>query len=301
MEPFLASEALAAGALTFRELKRFHRQLFPGVWVDRCADLSMLGWSKAGWMWSRRTAVLAGMSASAALGAQWIDADTPVELIHTNRRPPSGIVVHTDRLLEGETQIANALPVTTAARTAFDLGRRLTLEVGVERVDALMNATDVKLVDIEALARRHPRANGLVQLRDTLALVDGGAESLYESRTRLLLVQAGFPRPETQIKVFDEQGFLVARIDMGWREYRVGVDFEGAHHWTEPRQFTKDVDRYARLPELGWKDIRLTSGIFHNNPQQFLRRVSDGLIARGCPRTWSTVVQPTASARRVWS
>ena len=286
MEPFLASEALDAGALTFRELKRFHRQIFPGVWVDRVADLSMIGWSKAGWLWSRRTAVLAGLSASAALGAKWIDADTPVELIHTNRRPPTGIIVHTDRLLEAETRIAGGLPVTTPARTAFDLGRRLTLEDGVECIDALMNATGVKPLEIEAVMSRHPRANGLCQLRKTLALVDGGAESLYESRTRLLLVQAGFPRPETQIEVFDHHGFFVARIDMGWRDYQVGVDFEGKHHWTDPRQFTKDVDRYARLPELGWTDVRLTSGIFHNTPQQFLRRVGDGLMARGCPRTW---------------
>jgi hypothetical protein len=156
----------------------------------------------------------------------------------------------------------------------------------VERIDALMNVSDAKVVDVEAVMRRHPRANGLRQLRETLALVDGGAESPYESRTRLLLMRNGFPPPETQIEVFDDKGYFVARIDMGWREYQVGVDFEGAQHWTEPRQFTKDIDRYARLPELGWKDVRLTSGIFHNSPQQFLRRVGDALTARGCPRTW---------------
>ena len=286
MEPFLASEALGDGALTFRELKLYYRSIFPGVWVDRGVDLSMLGWSRGGWLWSRRAAVLAALSASAALGAKWIDADLPVELIHTNRRPPTGIVVHTDRLLPGESTMAKGLPVTTPARTAFDLGRRLPLEDGVERIDALMNVTDVKVIDIEAVARRHPRAGGLRQLRETLALVDGGAESLYESRTRLLLVQAGFPPPETQIEVFDGYGKFVGRLDLGWRQYQVGVDFEGAQHWTQPRQFSRDVERYARLPELGWVDIRLTSGMLHNSPQVFLRRVGDALIARGCPRTW---------------
>jgi very-short-patch-repair endonuclease len=86
--------------------------------------------------------------------------------------------------------------------------------------------------------------------------------------------------------VFDDNGYFVARIDMGWREYKVGVDFEGAHHWTDPKQRSKDIERYARLPELSWIDVRLTSGILHNNPQQFLRRASDALIARGCPQTW---------------
>jgi very-short-patch-repair endonuclease len=102
----------------------------------------------------------------------------------------------------------------------------------------------------------------------------------------LLLVQAGFPRPQTQIPVYDEYGRVVARIDMGWREWLVGVDFEGAQHWTDPKQRAWDVERYARLSELGWADIRLTSGMLHNNPQVFLNRVGNALIARGCPKTW---------------
>ena len=59
---------------------------------------------------------------------------------------------------------------------------------------------------------------------------------------------------KTQIPVLAENGFVVARIDLGWPERRVGVDFDGAHHWTDPRQRTLDVERYARLPELGWTD-----------------------------------------------
>jgi len=149
-----------------------------------------------------------------------------------------------------------------------------------------MNATDIKVDDIETVARTHPGVRGLRQLRQTLDFVDGGAESPYESLTRLLLVQAGFPRPQTQILVLDEYGFVVARIDMGWSEYLVGVDFEGAHHWTSPKTRAWDVERYQLLPELGWNDIRLTSGTLHNNPHRFLDRVGAALIARGCPKTW---------------
>ena len=136
--------------------------------------------------------------------------------------------------------------VTTAARTAFDIGRRVGLESGVQRIDALMNATDVKVTDIEAVAEMHPGVRGLTQLRQTLKLVDGGAESPYESLTRLLLVRAGFPPPETQIPVLDEYGVVIAVIDMGRREYLVGVDFEGAHHWTDPKHALGV--RLTRLP-----------------------------------------------------
>ena len=89
-----------------------------------------------------------------------------------------------------------------------------------------MNATDVKVSDIESVADRHPGVRGLAQLRRTLELVDGGAESPYESLTRLLFVRVGFPPPETQIPVCDEYDVLIAVIDMGWRDYLVGVDVD---------------------------------------------------------------------------
>jgi hypothetical protein len=284
--PFRAAEALEAKALTFRELRRFHTAVYPGVWVPRDVELSVDQRARAAWLWSRRAGVLAGLSASGLLGAKWIDPGTPAELVHTNRRPPPLIIVHTDVLLPDEWQTISGMPVTTPARTAFDLGRRLGLKQGVQHLDALINATDVKLNNIEAVIDAHPGARGLRQLRKTLELVDGGAESPYESLTRLLLVEAGFPRPQTQIPVYSDYGYLVARIDMGWPQWRVGVDFDGAHHWTDPRQRAWDVERYAKLAELGWADVRLTAGTLHHNPRVFLNRVGAALIARGCPKTW---------------
>ncbi|WP_094286210.1 hypothetical protein [Mycobacterium lehmannii] len=284
--PFRATEALDAGLLTFRELRQCHTGIYPGVWVPRGAELSAVDRARAAWLWSRRRGVLAGLSASAIHGAKWIESDVPAELVLSNRRPPKQITVHSDTLLPEEIQMAHRMPVTTPERTAFDLGRRLPLDEGVQRIDALMNATDLKPADIDEVAQRHPGVRGLRQLRRTLDLVDGGAESPYESLTRLLLIQAGFPRPETQIRVLDRSGRVVARIDLGWRQYRVGVDFEGAHHWTDPRQRTADAERYWLLPRLGWNDIRLTSGMLHNQPRIFLERVGEALIARGCPKTW---------------
>ncbi len=284
--PFRAAEALDAGMLTFRELRRFYAAVYPGVWVPRGVDLTPAQRAHAAWLWSGRNAVLAGLSASAMVGAKWIGPDAPAELAHINRRSPPLISVHSDVLLPGETQTISGLPTTTPARTAFDIGRRLRLTDGVQRIDALMNATDVKVVDVQAVIARHPGGRGVRRLAKTLALVDGGAESPYESLTRLLLVQAGFPPPQTQIPVYDEYGYVIARIDMGWEEWRVGVDFEGAHHWTDPKHREWDVERYVRLPELGWVDIRLTSRTLHNSPRVFLDRVGAALIARGCPRTW---------------
>jgi very-short-patch-repair endonuclease len=284
--PFRAAEALDAGLLTYRELRRFHAAVYPGVWVARGADLSASDLARAAWLWSGRRGVLAGLSASALHGARWIEPNDPVELVHTNRRPPRRIVVRGDRLLDGETQTIGDLTVTAPARTGFDLGRRLRPDAAVPRIDALMNATGITAGQIDAVIGRHPRVRGLRNLRTTLRMVDGGAESPYESKTRMLLLHNGFPRPQTQIPVCDPSGVVVARLDMGWRQWQVGVDFDGAHHWTDPDQFTRDVERYAQLAELGWIDIRLTGGMLRDAPQRFLDRVSAALLARGCPRTW---------------
>lgn len=284
--PFVASEELARGAVTRAQLRRDYVGIYPGVWVPRKMELTAKQRARAAWLWSRGHGVLAGLSAAAILGAKWIDPNTPAELIHTNRRASPLLTVHTDTLLPGEARTSRDLPVTTAARTAFDLGRRRGLTDGVQRIDALMNATDLKVVDVAAVASEHRGARGLRQLERTLQLVDGGAESPYESLTRLLLVQAGFPRPQTQIPIYDDYRNIVARIDMGWEEYRVGADFEGAHHWLDPKQRERDAERYNIIAEAGWIDTRLTSRTLHLRPRAFLERVGAALIGRGCPKTW---------------
>jgi hypothetical protein len=284
--PFRAAEALESEALTFRELRRFHFAMYPGVWAPRGVEPSVVDCARAVWLWSGRRGVVGGLAASAMLGAKWIESETPIELIHANRRPPPGVIIYTDVLAADETQFVGAVPITTAARTAFDLGRRLPLKDGVQRIDALMNTTGLKVDAVDAVGRAHPGIRGLRQLRETLALVDGGAESPYESLTRLLLVQNGFPPVQTQIVVRAEYGRAFARIDMGWPEYLVGVDFEGAHHWSDPKQRSWDIIRLAKLSKLGWIDERLTSGILYNSPQSFLDRVGAALVSRGCPKTW---------------
>src|SRR5258705_8932444 len=195
------------GAIIARELRRFYAPAYPGVYARRGVELSARERSRAAWLWSRRRGVLAGLSASVLLGTKWIVPGLPAELIHTNRREPPMITIHTDHLAGGENLLVDGMLVTTPPRTAFDIGRRLDAESGVQRIDALMNATDVKTSDVEVVGARHSGVRGLRQFRETLNLVDGGAESPYESLTRLLLVKAGFPRPQTQIPVFDEHAY----------------------------------------------------------------------------------------------
>ncbi len=178
--PLRGWEAVEAGMLSVRELRRFYLPVYPGVHVPRGAELSAVQRSRAAWLWARRRGVIAGLSAAAMLGAKWIEPGLPAELIHTNRRQPGMLIVHSDDVAIDETQRVDGMTVTAAARIAFDIGRRLEIEIDVQRVDALLNATDVKVSDIESVAASHPGVRGLTRLRRTLELVDGGAESPYE-------------------------------------------------------------------------------------------------------------------------
>ena len=55
-----------------------------------------------------------------------------------------------------------------------------------------------------------------------------GAQSPKETWLRLVLIQAGLPRPQTQIPVYDEFGEVIAYLDMGWEDVKVAVEYDGS-------------------------------------------------------------------------
>jgi REase_MTES_1575 len=263
--PFLGQEALAAKLLPERAMRSLYEPVYPGVYAPGGVGLTASQRAKAAWLWSRRSAVVAGPSAAALLGARWVDAALDAELIHDNRRPPVGITVRSEALLGDEVSTVGGVAVTCPARTAFDIGRRaMPQRRAVQLLDALANATDVKVVDVEAVAARHPGARGIVRLRRILPLIDGGAESPQETRTRLALIGAGLPHPTTQIVVRDEYGEFVARIDMGYEDLRVGIECDGLQHWTSAQQRERDIDRYSALCDLGWVIIRVSNDMLRH-------------------------------------
>ena len=198
-------------------------------------------------------------------------------------RPPAGVVGRRECLLDNEMSTIDGFRCSTPDRTAFDIGRVLPTPEAVPVLDALCNATGLDPKSVELIAERHPGQRGIVQLRHTLALVDGGAESPPESRTRLLLVDDGLPPPETQIRIRDAYGQVIARADMGWRRWKVVVEYDGQQHWSDRNQRSWDIDRTAILNSMGWQVIRVSSELLHNRPYVVLDRVRAALRAAGAP------------------
>jgi len=294
--PFIGSEALAAGRVSRRTLRSQHEMVYRNVYLRKDHQLSAVSRAMAAWLWSGRTATVAGLSAAALHGSRWVDPGSPAELNRAEACPTVGIVIHRGTLLADESGVVGGIPVTTPARTAFDLGRRTGLTAAVIRLDALANATGLTPAAVGAVAECHPGARGVIQLRRVLALMDGGAESPQETRTRLLLVRSGLPKPATQIVVHDRFGYPFARIDMGWAEWKVGVEFDGAQHWTDRAQRTADIDRYAELAARGWIIIRVSSDLLRYRPAVVMARICHALQAAGCP--WVAECGPDAHFSR---
>jgi uncharacterized protein DUF559 len=283
--PFVGAEALAERAIPERAMRTLYEPVYPGVYVPWGITPSARERAKAAWLWSRRRGVVAGQSAAAMLGVKWVDASAPAELIHDNRKPPPKLIVRSEMLAIGEVLAVDGVAVTTAARTAFDIGRHTRSRVrAVQRLDALANATDVKLVDVEAVLAAHPGARGIPRLRKVLPLVDGGAESPQETVARLALIDAGLPAPRTQVAVHNEYGDFVARVDMAYDEVKVAIEYDGPQHWTDPAVRQRDIDKQVELHDLGWNVIRVSRDLLRYRRATYVARVAAAL--RAADFTW---------------
>ncbi|WP_308214468.1 hypothetical protein [Mycolicibacterium diernhoferi] len=86
----------------------------------------------------------------------------------------------------------------------------------------------------------------------------------------------------TQIEVYDEYS-LIGRLDMGWPEWKVGVQYDGVQHWTDPRQRARDIDQDLAYRDAGWRIARVGADLMRYRRPTILRRVRDALNAAGAP------------------
>ena len=237
-EPFIGSEAVAAGITTHSQLRRRYTRVFRDVYVSEGTELTSAVRARAAWLWSQRRGVIAGFSAAALYGSNWVDATRPVDIIHYNRHALAGLQVWGDRLASDEIELVDGIAVTTHARTALDLACWYPQSTAVAALDDLARATEFKSADVELLMARYRGRRGLERARVSLDLVDAGAQSPKETWLRLILVRAGLPRPQTQIPVYDEFGDAVAYLDMGWDDVKVAVEYDGEQHRNDRWQYT---------------------------------------------------------------
>ncbi|MCB9416888.1 MAG: hypothetical protein H6522_06815 [Mycolicibacterium sp.] len=257
---FIGSEAFAAGTVSKYDLRARYRRVLPDVYIAKGAPLSLRDRTVAAWLWSRRRGVISGVAASALHGARWVDDDAVIELNWPGRKSPPGVKARNETLLDAEISSRAGVSVTSIPRTAFDLARRGPTGQAVERLDALAAVTNFAVEDVLDIAESHPHVKGLQRVRGLLEQVDAGAQSPRETWLRLLLIEAGLPRPETQIPVPRLDGYSHYFLDMGWRDVMVAVEYDGEQHRVDRNIYRDDLARSEYIAHVGWRRIRVIAG-----------------------------------------
>jgi len=274
---FLGSEALDRNEVTRGQLRWRYRALFPDVYTPQIAAPSLYANTVGAWLWSGRRAPITGRAASAIHGAKWVDNDAPVELLWRNNRPPDGIITRNDHFICDDVMEIDDMAVATPQRAAYDLGRYLRRDAAVMHLDALSRATGLASEHVTPLIERYKGARGIRGLRTAIDLMDGGAQSPKETELRMMLIDAGYPRPTTQIPVIDDFGNEFAYLDMGWEDVMIAVEYDGEQHRTDPVQYRWDVKRLRMIHERGWYHIKVIAG---DRRRDTLQRVAQAWAAR---------------------
>ena len=240
------------------------RRLSHGVYVGSHVEDTLRTRVRAHGLRLGPTAVFSHETAAALLGSALdVDPASPLSVI-----VPPGSAVGTGaglrrRLLTlGREDVTryDGVRVTTPARTVLDLAAGADEELAVVAVDALLHAWPVALPSaverLPALAARR----GVRRVRRVLAIAEPLTESPMESRLRLLLVRAGFPRPEAQYVVRAPSGRFIARVDLAYPDLRVAVEYDGrAAH---PVGLARDRERAWELRQAGWVAVHVTAPLY---------------------------------------
>ncbi|MFD0926939.1 hypothetical protein [Williamsia deligens] len=264
-----------------RDMVRLHR----GVFADPRVALTHTDRIRAGHLSAGPGSVVAGLSAQFLHGVAYPVLDGDVEIIRDlrgqGRRRPGVRIMRTDQLGPGDIVDRAGMPVTSPVRTAFDLGRRRPDLLALGHLDDMARTVPLDISALWAYTRDHTHTAGVRQLRELVGLIDPAAESPGESWTRLIMHRRGLPRPDSQIEVFDECGALIGRFDLGYRRYKIGVDYDGVEFHSSDEQRAHDARRDNGLRRRGWIPLRTTAAALSDNPSAEMAKIESALALRG--------------------
>jgi len=299
VEPFAGSQAVAAGLITKRMLAGpTWRRLLHDVYVhaDAYHPTDHRMWCLAVAVRLPPIATIYGLSAAFLWGVDLLPhkgrVPAPVHVaVPSKARPdPHPRIRYANLALNWEHDVTSltGMPITTGVRTAFDLGRRLPRADALVALDALLRRRTCTKAQLSAYVDARPGWRQVKQLRELLNLAEPLSESPMESRLRLLLHDAGLPKPTPQFKVVTPttsstgstgSGKFIARVDLAYPQWRIAIEYEGDHH-REQATFRKDVHRFNALRAAGWLALRFTADDVLRRSEQIPQTVRQAIAER---------------------
>jgi hypothetical protein len=145
-------------------------------------------------------AVFSGCTAGWLHGLD-LPPDDPIEVTvpnaHISNR--AGVYIRRTALARVEIVRLRGFPVTSALRTAVDLGSHRVLADAVIALDMALHKRIVNLAALRSFCEARPGAKRIAKLRRAVELAEPATESPMETRLRLILVMARLPRPRAQV------------------------------------------------------------------------------------------------------
>ncbi len=185
---------------------------------------------------------LTGWAAAYVHGADYLDGLDPVTLqplpvpvgLNTTagRRNLAGITYHRDVLGGAEVDTVHDLRVTSALRATVDGARHARdLVEAVVFLDMVGREVGLDPARLVLWCRTHPGWRGVDQLRQAQRWCDFRSASPWETRLRMFYRrEAGLPRPEVNVPVFDLDGRFLGIPDLLDVKSGLAVEFDGQDH-----------------------------------------------------------------------
>ena len=204
-------------------------------------------------------------------------------------RVPGVKVHHVGELPDHHRRVVDEIPVTSVARTVFDL-------CGCVHPGRAERALDYclarRMVTIPACWRvvydlaEHGRP-GTALTRSLLQARGHGyvaPASELERKMLRLLHDAGLPTPARELDVGDADGW-VGRVELVYRNAKILIEVDSRLHHTALGDYERDRIRDNRLVADGWRVLRFTSEQITHHPGEVTRTVRRAL--RGAPNPFS--------------
>jgi len=184
-----------------------------------------------------------------------------VEVVTPDRtRAHPRVTLRRSRLAADERTVEAGIPVTTPARTLFDLA----VVLNRDRLERAVHEAEVRRllspVGLPALLERHPGRRGAKALRAVLSdLTDHGpapTRSELEDRFLAVLRERGLPRPLTNHGIPTGAGTFW--VDAAWPGARLVGELDSRRFHADRRSFENDRLRDRALAVAGWRVVRIT-------------------------------------------
>jgi very-short-patch-repair endonuclease len=183
-------------------------------------------------------------------------------------------VHRTTHLLPDEVVRKGAVPMTTPARTIFDLASELTLKDLQRTFESALVSRLIRANQLRSLLDRSPRRPGSAAVRALLDQHGRPAFTRSEAEQRLVSLMRAAELPPTDVNTRIDR----FEVDALWRPQRLVVEVDGYAYHSNRAAFERDRRRDASLQAAGYRVMRVSWRQIQEQPEALVARLAQALV-----------------------